>query len=58
MPHINAGSDGQTMFNTIINAIKTAKLSWGYCMTYSFDNTNSMVRKKYSLLTKIENAQQ
>ena len=58
MPDINFGSDAQTMLNMIDYAIKSAKLSWDYCMTYSSDNTNSMVGKKNSLLTKIKNAQQ
>ena len=46
------------MINTINNAIKSVKLSWDYCMTYSSDNTNSMVGKKNSLLNKIKNNQQ
>ena len=59
MPDINVGSDAQTMFNTVDYAIKSAKLSWDYCMTYSSDNTNSIVgKKKNILLTKIKNAQQ
>ena len=58
MSDINVGSDAQTMINTINNAIKSVKLSWDYCMTYSSDNTNSMVGKKNSLLNKIKNNQQ
>ena len=58
LPDINVGSDAQTMFVTINNAIKSAKLSWDYCMTYSSDNTTSMVEKSNSLLTKIKNAKQ
>ena len=46
MPDINVGSEAQTMFNMIDNAINSVKLSWDY----------SMVGKKNSLLTKIENA--
>ena len=57
MPDINVDSDAQTMFNMIDYAIKSVKLGWDYCMTYSSDNTNSMVGKN-SLLTKIKNAQQ
>ena len=58
MLNINVASDIQTMFNTIDNAIKSAKLSWDYCMTYSSSNTSSMVWEKNSLLTKIKNPQQ
>ena len=58
MPDINFVSDAQTMLNMIDYAIKSAKLSWDYCITYSSDNTNSMVGKKNSLLTKIKNTQQ
>ena len=32
MPDINVGSDAQTTFNTIDYAIKSAKLSWDYCI--------------------------
>ena len=39
MPDINVGSDAQIMFNTIDIAIKSAKLSWDYCMTYCSDMT-------------------
>ena len=58
IPDINVSSDAQTMFNTIVNTIKSAKLSWDCCITYSSDNTNSMVEKKNSLLTKIKKTQQ
>ena len=58
MPDFNVGSDTQAMFNTIDYAIKSAKLSWDNCMTYSSDNTNLMIEKKNSLLTKIKNSQQ
>ena len=58
IPDSNVGSDAQTMFNTIDNAIKSAKLSWDYCMTYCSDSTNSVVEKKNSLLAKIKNVQQ
>ena len=57
MPDINVDSDAQTMFNMIDYAIKSAKLGWDYCMTYSSDKTNLMVGKN-SLLKKIKNAQQ
>ena len=39
IPDINIGSDAQIMFNTIDNVIRSAKLSWDYCMTYSSDMT-------------------
>ena len=58
MPDFNVGSDTQAMFNTIDYAIKSAKLSWDNCVTYSSDNTNLMIEKKNSLLTKIKNSQQ
>ena len=58
IPDKIVGSDAQTMFNTIDNSIKSAKLSWDYCITYCSDNTSSMVGKKNSLLTKIKSAQQ
>ena len=58
MPDINVGPDAQTLFNTIYYVIKGAKLSLDYCMAYSSGNTNLMVGKKNSLLTKIKNAQQ
>ena len=58
LPDINVGSDAQTMFITINNAIKSTKLSWDYCMTYSSDNITSLVEKSNSLLTKIKNAKQ
>ena len=57
IPGINVGSDAQPMFNTIDNAIRSAKLSWDYCMTYSSINTNSMFGKKNSPLAKFKNAQ-
>ena len=58
MLDVNAGSHAQTMFNSINNAIKSAKFSWDYCVSYSSSNTNSMVGEKNNLLTKIKNAQQ
>ena len=58
IPDNNVGSDAQIMFNMIDNAIKSAKCIRDYCMTYCSDNTNSMVGKKNSLLTKIKNPQQ
>ena len=57
MPDINSGSTAEKMFDTCDSVIKSFSLDWNNCITYSSDNTNSMVGKRNSLLKRIQNAQ-
>ena len=45
MPDINSGSTAEKMFDTCDSVIKSFSLDWNNCITYSSDNTNSMVGK-------------
>ena len=45
------------MFNVCNEVIENFSLDWSKCVTYSSDNTNSMARRKNSLLKKIKDSQ-
>ena len=55
--NINDGSIVQQMFNVCNEVIENSSLDWNKCVTYSSDNTNSMVRCQNSLLNKIKDSQ-
>lgn len=57
MPDINNGSDANTMFKTLNEVLEMSKFKWDYWVTYSSDNTNSMIKKRNSLLSKIKASQ-
>ena len=57
IPNINSGSAVQQMFNVCNEVIENFSLDWNKCVTYSSDNTNSMVGHKNSLLKKIKDSQ-
>ena len=50
MPNINSGSTAQQIYDVYI---ETFSLDWDNCVTYSSDNTNSMIGQCNSLLQKI-----
>ena len=54
MPDTNNGSDANTMFKTLNEVLEMSKFKWDYWATYSSDNTNSMIKKRNSLLSKIK----
>ena len=57
MPNINSGSTAQ-MYDACNEVVKdNFSLSWGNCVSYSSDNTNSMVGAHNSLLKKIKDSQ-
>lgn len=57
MPDINSGSTAQQMYNSCNEVIENFSLDWDNCVTYSSDNTNSMVGARNSLLQKIKSSQ-
>ena len=54
IPNINSGSTAQQIYDVYK---ETFSLDWDNCVTYSSDNTNSMIGKRNSLLQKIQNEQ-
>ena len=57
MPNINSGSTAQQMFDVCNEVIANFSLDWDNCVTYSSDNTNSMVGVRNSLLQRIRDSQ-
>ena len=57
MPKINSGSTAQQILNVCNEMIENLSLDWGKCVTYSSDNTNSMVQCDNSLLKKSKDSQ-
>ena len=57
MPNINSGSTAQKMYDVCNEVIDDFSLDWDNCITYSSDNTNSMVGAHNSLLKKIKDSQ-
>ena len=57
MPDINSCSTAEQMFETCDTVIKSFSLDWNNCVSYSSDNTNSMIGKRNSLLKRITNVQ-
>ena len=57
MPDINSCSAAEQMFETCDNVIKSFSLDWNNCVSYSSDNTNSMIGKRNSVLKRITNVQ-
>ena len=45
------------MFETCDTVVKSFSLDWNNCVSYSSDNTNSMIGKRNSLLKPINNVQ-
>ena len=45
------------MFETCDTVIKSFSLDWSNCVSYSSDNTNSMIGKRNSVLKRITNVQ-
>ena len=57
MPDINSCSTAEQMFETCDTVIKSFSLDWSNCVSYSSDNTNSMIGKRNSVLKRITNVQ-
>ena len=57
MQDINSGSTAQQMYSSCNEVIENFSLDWDNCVTYSSDNTNSMVGARNSLLQKIKSSQ-
>ena len=57
MPDINSCSTTEQMFETCDTVIESFSLDWSNCVSYSSDNTNSMIGKRNSVLKRITNVQ-
>ena len=57
MPNINSGSTAQQMYDECNKVREAFSLDQDNCVTYSFDNTNSMIGQRNSLLQKIQSVQ-
>ena len=57
MPDINSCSTAEQMFETCDTVIKSFSVDLNNCVSYSSDNTNSMIGKRNSLLKRITNVQ-
>ena len=51
IPNINSGSTAQQIYDVYK---ETFSLDWDNCVTYSSDNTNSMIGQRNSLLQEIQ----
>ena len=56
-PNIKSGSYQQQIYDVCNEGREALPLDWDNCVTYSSDNTNSMVRQRNSLLQKIRSVQ-
>ena len=57
MPDVNSCSTAEQMLETCDTVIKSFSLDWSNCVSYSSDNTNSMICKRNSVLNRITNVQ-
>ena len=57
IPNINSGLTAQQMYDVCNKVREAFSLDWDNCVTYSSDNTNSMIGQRNSLLQKIRSAQ-
>ena len=57
MPNIKSGSTPQQMYDVCNEVREAFSLDWNNCVTYSSDNTNSMIGQCNSLLQSIQSAQ-
>ena len=57
MRNINSGSTASQKYDVCNEVREAFSLDWDNCVTYSSDNTNSMIRQCKSLLQKIRSAQ-
>ena len=53
MQNINSNSKAQKMYDVCSKVKEVFSLDWDYYVTYSSDNTNSRIGKRYSLLHKL-----
>ena len=53
----NSCSTAEQMLETCDTVIKSFSLDWSNCVSYSSDNTNSMIGKRNSVLKRITNVQ-
>ena len=54
MPSINSGSTEQQIYDVCNELREAFSLDWDNCITYSSDNTISVIRQRDSLLQKIK----
>ena len=57
MPNVNSGSTAQRMYDVCNEVREGFSLCWDNCVTYSSDNTNSMIGQGSSLLQNIQSTQ-
>ena len=58
MPNINSGSTNAQQMYDVCNKVREAfSLEWYNCVTYSSDNTKSMIGQRNRLLQKIQSVQ-
>ena len=54
MPVINSGSAAQQIYGVCNEVIEAFSLDWDNCMTFSSDNTNSMIAQLTAYYRKYE----